>query len=113
LGHREVEPGENWALQIGKALEQSSAMIVFVSPKSVKSSHVQNEVEYALTSPRYEGRLVVVEIKPTEGVPWILRKFRSIRLYENPAKAKRDIVSRVRHLARATRNGKSRHLTPA
>jgi len=101
---RDVSPGENWALAIGKALEQSDAMIVLVSPQSMASLWVQRELEYALTSPRFEGRLIVVEIKPTTHLPWILRKLKSIRFYESPAKAKRNIVNRVRHLAKATAN---------
>jgi hypothetical protein len=101
---RDVSPGENLALAIGKALEQSDAMIVLVSPKSMKSLWVQRELEYALTSPNFKGRLIVVEIKPTKQIPWILRKFRPIRFYESPAKAKRSIVNRVRNLAKATAN---------
>jgi hypothetical protein len=101
---RDVSPGENLALAIGKALEQSDAMIVLVSPQSMASLWVQRELEYALTSPRFKGRLIVVEIKPTKHLPWILRKFRAIRFYESPAKAKRSIVNRVRNLAKATAN---------
>ena len=101
---RDVNPGENLSLKIGKALEQSDAMIVLVSPKSIKSLLVQREFEYALTSPNFKDRLIVVEIKPTKHLPWILRKFRPIRFYESPAKAKRNIINRVRHLAKATAN---------
>jgi len=110
---REIQPGENWALEVGRALAQSDAMIVFLSPKSLRSPQVQHEVDFALTSPRYEGRVVVVEVKPTERIPWILRKFRPIRLYQSPARAAKHVISRVRHLAKATRHASRKSLSPA
>jgi len=101
---QEVEPGENWSLKIGEALERADAVIVLFSPNSGRSPWIQREIEYALTSPRLEGRLIVVEVKPTKHMPWILRKLQPIRLYESPTKARKSLLSRVEHLAKASAN---------
>ena len=101
---QDVSPGENWSLKIGEALEKADAVIVLFSPNSAKSQWIQHEIEYALTSPRLEGRLIVVEVKPTKHMPWILRKLQPIRLYENPAKARKSLLSRVEHLAKVPVN---------
>jgi len=101
---RDVDPGENWSLKMGEALEKADVLIVLFSPNSAKSPWIRREVEYALTSPRLEGRLIVVEVKPTKNMPWILRKLQPIRLYENSAKARKLLLSRVEHLARAPAN---------
>ena len=52
----EVLPGDNAWLQIGEALKRSRAMIVLVSPESMRSDHVRREIEYALGDPNYEHR---------------------------------------------------------
>ncbi|MFW6162148.1 MAG: toll/interleukin-1 receptor domain-containing protein [Planctomycetota bacterium] len=98
----EVGPGDNWALAIGKALEESDAMIVLLSPDAAKSEWVEREIEYALTSPRYKNRLLPVLVKPTRRIPWILRKLPLIRLYENPVDGTDRVVDEVRQLAKAT-----------
>jgi len=98
----ELVPGDNWALAIGKALEESDAMIVLLSPDAARSDSVVREVEYALTSPRYKNRLLPVVVRPTARIPWILRKLPLIRLYENPAEGTDRVVEGVRQLAKAT-----------
>jgi len=98
----EVAPGDNWALAVGKALEESDAMIVLLSPEAAESEWVEREVEYALTSPRYKNRLLPVVVKPTRRIPWILRKLPLIRLYEDPVDGTDRVVDGVRQLAKAT-----------
>jgi hypothetical protein len=41
-------PGDNWSLKIGEALKQSKAMVVLLSPDSIKSEWVRREIEYAI-----------------------------------------------------------------
>ena len=72
----EVFPGENWALKIGRALEESKAMVVLLSPKSVASPWVQKEIDHAITSRRFNGRLIPVMLHRTARYPWILKKLR-------------------------------------
>src|SRR5436190_1526828 len=73
-------PGDNWPLEIGKALQNSDAMVVLISPKSMKSDWVRREIDYALGSPRYKGRLIPVMVKPARDFPWILKRLPIVRL---------------------------------
>jgi len=73
---QDVFPGDNWPLKIGRALEESKAMVVLLSPKSVVSPWVQKEIEHAVTSRRFNGRLIPVMLHKTARYPWILKKLR-------------------------------------
>jgi len=75
----DLEPGDNWHLEVGKALERSDAMVVLLSPSSVNSPSVVSEIEYALSSSQFRERLIPVLLKPTQDVPWILRRLPLIR----------------------------------
>jgi hypothetical protein len=86
----ELFPGDNWSLKIGTALDESTAMVVLLSPEAVKSNWVLNEIQYALGSEKFQHRLIPVEVEPTEDFPWILRKMQWVR--GNPAEAGRQIV---------------------
>ena len=79
----DIEPGENWHLELGKALDRANAMVVLLSPDSVASRDIRAEIEFALVSPHFRGRLIPVLVKPTDDVPWILRKQRFIRATKN------------------------------
>ena len=87
-------PGANWHLELGRALERSDAMIVLISPESVKSQTVLSEIEYALGSPQFRGRLIPVLLKPTEDIPWILRRLQIVR-------ATKDVPETVDRIAAA------------
>lgn len=79
----DIEAGENWHLEIGKALDRANAMVVLLSPDSVASRDIRAEIEFALVSPHFRHRLIPVLVKPTDDVPWILRKQRFIRATKN------------------------------
>ncbi len=91
---RDLPPGSNWHLELGKALERSEAMIVLLSPDSVKSAAVLSEIEYALSAPQFRGRLISVLLRPTAEVPWILQKLPFIR-------ATKDVSATVRQISQA------------
>ena len=67
-----VTPGENLALQAGRALERADAVIVLVSPAAARSPNVRSEIQYALGSERFTDRLIPIIVRPTDKVPWIL-----------------------------------------
>jgi len=90
-------PGDNWALRIGKALQESDAMVVLISPKSMKSEWVQQELQYALGEPRYKGRLIPVLVKPTKDMPWILKRFPTVHIGKDFEAAARQISYHVRN----------------
>ena len=72
-------PGDNWAATVGRALEESEAMVVLLTPAAVDSPYVKHEIEYALGARNYSNRLVPVVVGDpkrvsTENIPWIVRR---------------------------------------
>lgn len=67
-------PGDNWPLKIGEALQESKAMVVLLSPDSMKSEWVRREIEYALGDQNYKGRLFTVLVRSAREIPGILRE---------------------------------------
>jgi hypothetical protein len=94
---QELSPGDNWSLKIGEALRDSKAMVVLLTPEAVRSDWVRREIEYALGSKNYKGRLIPVVIRPTQDIPWILRKFPMIQASKNPVETSKRIVEALRH----------------
>lgn len=88
-------PGENVALEVGKALNKSEAMVVLISPQAMKSDWVRQEIEFALGAPQYRGRLIPVIVKPTDDIPWILKKFPAVRAGKRIAEASREIEKHI------------------
>lgn len=41
-------PGDNWAAEVARALEESQAMVVLLTPDAIDSVWVLREIEYAL-----------------------------------------------------------------
>lgn len=84
----EIFPGDNWAEKTGQALKESDAMVVLLSPMSVESSNLQNDIDYALFNRRFEQRLIPVLVGdpqqiPPEKIPGILRRLNMLSLPEN------------------------------
>jgi len=97
--NEELLPGDNFWRRTGDALEKSNAMVVLVSPDSMRSENVRRELEYAMGAPKYEGRLFPVEVRRTPKVPWILRKLRKFEAGESPAKISQAIASALKKVA--------------
>jgi hypothetical protein len=100
---QELFPGDNWPLAIGKALDQSEAMIVLVSPESAKSESVRNEILYALSSLQYANRVIPVQVRPTDEMPWILRSFATIPGDGDVEEVSRLILDRLREASEVAR----------
>lgn len=78
---RDLLPGDNWAEKVARALKESKAMVVLLTPATMESPWVKKEIEYALGSKNYSNRLIPVIVGdpakiPTSDIPWILHKFR-------------------------------------
>jgi hypothetical protein len=98
----ELYPGDNWHLEIGKALAAANAMIVLVSPAAAESKLLREEVSYAIGSERFRDRLIPVVVRPTNKMPWILKTMR-------PEKGSPDEVSkRIIHRLRARKRPNNR-----
>ena len=74
----EIASGDNWAKKIGKALDDSDLMVILLTPKAMESDWLRQEIEFALGSKKYEGRVFTVFVGPGreahKDVPWILLK---------------------------------------
>jgi hypothetical protein len=86
---REILPGDNWAGKIAKALDESNAMVVLLTPDGIRRpGHVRSELNFALGKKSFSGRLIPVlvgspENFPHDSIPWILRRLHMINLPEH------------------------------
>jgi hypothetical protein len=85
LDVEQVFLGDNWPAQVGQALEKSEAMVVLLTPDSVRSEQISRDVAYDLGSLNYEYRLVPVlvgepDVLPEEEIPWVLRRLSPVRV---------------------------------
>ena len=87
----EVLPGDNWARKVADALEESEAMVVIVSPAAAKSERVRREVQFALGSPRYAGRLIPVVVGPTREM-WILSKLQPVTAKKHKGELSQQVI---------------------
>jgi hypothetical protein len=92
-------PGDNWPLEIGKALQDCDTMVVLLSPNSATSEEQRHEIDFALSSDQYAGRVIPVFVRPTKAYPWILDKFTSVQANNNPAGAGRRIGQLLRKVS--------------
>ena len=82
---RDHLPGENWAGEVARALDESEAMVVLLTPAATSSPDVKRNIEYALGAKHYSNRLIPVVVGdrerfPAKGVPWILQSMRWFEL---------------------------------
>ena len=80
-------PGQNWQLEITKAVENSDAIIVFLSSNSViKQGFVQKEIKLALdvAEQKPEGEIFVIPAKLDEcDVPRMLHNYHWANLFKS------------------------------
>lgn len=95
----ELFPGDNFASKIAEALESADAMIVLVSPESLASEWVRHEIDFALGSSRLSGRLIPVIVRPTDKLPWILQKLKTIGPEGGPGVAAESVVQALQKAA--------------
>lgn len=98
-----ILPGDNWALETGKALEQAEILVALFSKHAQDSPHVRQEVQYALTSGNYRGRVIPVLLDYTTfevgtDVPWVLLRMDPLYLQSSPFDAA-QVVERVKRVA--------------
>ena len=100
---REILPGQNWAESVAKALKESRAMVVLLTPASLRSSFVRREIDYALGDQTFSHRLIPVivgspEDLPKRDIPWILQSLKMINLPDrgNPDKKIKEIADALK-----------------
>ena len=82
---RDHLPGNNWAGEIARALEESRAMVVLLTSAAATSPDVMRNIEYALGSKNYSNRLIPVVVGdrerfPATEIPWIVRRMQWFEL---------------------------------
>ena len=74
----DIEPGENWATKTAEALHGSDFMVFLMTPGALESDTLRHNIELALSSKKYDGRVFTVVLASTyqagKDVPWILLK---------------------------------------
>jgi len=98
-----ILPGDNWALATGKALEQSEVLIAILSRNAANSPWVQQEVQYALTSGSYRGRVIpvlldIATFEADKDVPWLLLRMNPVYLQSGSLDLG-QVVARVKDAA--------------
>ena len=106
--YRSLFPGDNWALGVGKALEISDVMVVLLTPNAQDSPTIGQEVQYALTSGNYRGRVIPVLVNMAtfeagREIPWILLHFDMVQVAGYPPNF-RPVVDRVQEISEAEFN---------
>jgi len=104
---KEIAPGDNWAKEMGRALDESDVMVAVITPGALQSRFLEGEIQYALTSKRFEHRLVPVFVgystfEAGKDVPWILLKMNPV--YTDQSRGFGEVVDRVREIARQETN---------
>lgn len=92
---RELLPGAEWTASLKRALADSDAMVLLLSPDAAESRWVTYELEYALSAKHLSGRLIPVLARPTKNLPWILHELQMIRGTDNVAELSRQIAGRL------------------
>lgn len=82
---REILPGDNWAEKTSEGLKESNAMVVLLTPNSLESEAVQNNISYALGNKSFSHRLIPVLVGDLEHfasnrIPWILKRLKPVSL---------------------------------
>ena len=85
LPESEILPGDNWAERVSEALNECDAMVAVLTSDTLEGSNVQFDMSYALSHMSYRRRLFPVlvgpaETMPPDAMPWILERFRILRL---------------------------------
>jgi hypothetical protein len=105
---RNILPGDNWAKEMGLALEESDVMVALISKGAMQSESLRRDVQYALTAKNYDHRLIPVLVgyvtfEAGEDVPWILLKMDPIYV-ESGSTEFGEVVQRVGAIARQETN---------
>ena len=86
LDAEDLIPGQNWEVEIPKAILSSDAIIICLTPNSVdKEGYVQKEIKFALDKAMEmpEGRIFLIPARLDEcDLPFSLRQYQAVNLYE-------------------------------
>jgi hypothetical protein len=95
----DIAPGDNWAKKMGEALEGSDVMVALITPGALESESLRGDIQYGLTSKKFEQRLVPVLVgfvtfAGGKDVPWILLKMDPVYV-ESPTGDFEPVIQRI------------------
>lgn len=107
VDEQQLHPGDNWYKGIGEALSEAQAMIVLVTPASMKSEWVSRELGYALAHTRLANRVIAVFVgKGNQGsLPWFIGRLPHVLLNSNEDRAAAEIADHLKHAGKRTAAG--------
>ncbi|HEX9460307.1 MAG TPA: toll/interleukin-1 receptor domain-containing protein [Thermoanaerobaculia bacterium] len=97
LDASDVEPGTNWLRSGARALDRADAMILVISAKTSGSPDLKKAFEFAMTTPRFENRVITVERRAPAQTPfrypWILRELPFIKEAQDTRRTAEKILN--------------------
>ena len=88
LDQLDIAPGERWARAVQKALNISPRVLVILSPASVNSNHVEDEVNFALD----EQKTVIPILYQDCAVPFRLRPLQYVDFRKDYARGLKELI---------------------
>ncbi|NTV82954.1 MAG: TIR domain-containing protein [Bacteroidales bacterium] len=92
LDQLDIEAGNRWDLSIGEALKNSKKMLVILSPDSVASNNVMDEVSFALEA----GKTVIPILFIPCDIPFRLRRVQHADFTKNYDDAIKNLVQTLK-----------------
>ncbi len=108
LDAEDLIPGQNWEVEIPKALLSSDAIVICLTPNSVdKEGYVQKEIKFALDKAMEmpDGRIFIILARLEDcELPFSLSKYHAVNLHEKDGYTKlmQALKLRASQLERAT-----------
>ena len=101
LDVEEIQPGENWPLALGEAIEAADAIVVLISKAFLRSPYRRQEWDFALGSKKHAGRVlpVLTPGTPADAVPWILKHIRHLKSGSNWEKTSQRVAQTLKSAA--------------
>lgn len=93
IDQRNIRAGEKWDAAVEKALDQSPAMLMVLSPDAVESQAVMDEVSYALD----EGKCVVPVLHRACRIPMRMRRLHYVDLTQSYDDGVERVVEALRN----------------
>src|SRR4051812_18601470 len=74
-----IRPGAKWDYEVEKALEASQTILVVLSPRSVKSQNILDEINYAIE----ENKKIIPVLMEKCLIPFRIRRLQYVDFNEN------------------------------
>jgi molecular chaperone DnaK len=80
-----IDPGNEWPDEVAKALDRSSFFLVFISPRSVESRNVRNEINFAINHKKPFLAVHVVETVLPRGLELRMGDIQAVMMWRMKA----------------------------